>query len=75
MAGLDPAIQGVLLHASVLLLWMAASVGGHDVEGFSFGQDDKACARRHFQPARGTRVGRANKESGGFYSAALQFPG
>jgi hypothetical protein len=31
MGGLDPAIQGGLLNASIALLWMAASAGGHDV--------------------------------------------
>jgi hypothetical protein len=30
MAGLDPAIQS-RAESSVVLLWMAASVGGHDV--------------------------------------------
>jgi hypothetical protein len=32
MAGLDPAIQNPA-HSLIVLPWMAASEGGHDVEG------------------------------------------
>jgi hypothetical protein len=31
MAEPDPAIQSVLLNASIALSWMATSAGGHDV--------------------------------------------
>jgi len=40
MAGLDPAIQSRLPRRSVLLPWMAASEGGHDVKGCGRTGDD-----------------------------------